>query len=335
MACPPVILFTYEGSVFGRKMDWYFTLAGLKYMHCITLNRLPRPVLEKLGVKYRRIPILAIGRDIYCDTRLIINKLEELFPENRVSSQSPFEKGLEHVFETWLIDGGPFWRTAGLIPPDAEILKDEEWCNDRLEMTGNRFNIETIKKGRPENVAHARMYFNTMENELLADGRKFLLGGPEPTLLDIHGIWTFHWATSKGFRLRETLDKEGVIDEKHFPRTYAYVDRFVDAIATKQLNNGKPEKLSDEETIKAVLDSDFFEAEGAVDELDPLKLKKGQLVEIWPVESGFNHHDKGELVSISVGEVVIASKPQVGDGLLRIHYPRTNIRISPLSGLKL
>lgn len=316
-------------------MDWYFALSGLKYKHCITLNRLPRPVLEKLGIKYRRIPILAIGRDIYCDTRLIINKLEELFPENRVSSRSPFDKGLEHVFETWLIDGGPFWRTAGLIPPDSDILKDEEWCKDRLEMTGNKFNAESIKKGRPENVAHARMYFNTMENELLADGRKFLLNGADPTLLDIHGIWTFHWATTKGLLLREALDKEGTVDEKQFPRTFAYVDRFADAMAKKQLKNGKPEKLSDEETIKTILDSDFFEPEGKVDERDPLKLKKGQVVEIWPVESGFNHHDKGELVSIGVNEVAIASKTEVGDGLLRIHYPRANIRISPVSGLKL
>ena len=93
--------------------------------------------------------------------------------------------------------------------------------------------------------------------------------------------------------------------------------------------NGKPERLSDEDAIRAILDSDFFEPEGHVDEGDPLKLQKRQLVEIWPVDSGFNHHDKGELVSIGVNEVVIESKPEVGDGVLRIHYPRTNIRISP------
>jgi glutathione S-transferase len=335
MAHPPIILFTYESSVFGRKMDWYFALSGLKYMHCITLNRLPRPVLEKLGIKYRRIPILAIGRDIYCDTRLIINKLAELFPENRVGSKNPFEKGLEHVFETWLVDAGPFWRTAGLIAPDADILKDDAWCKDRLEMSGKNFDADTLRKGRPENVAHARMYFNTMEDELLADGRNFLLNGPDPTLVDIHGIWTFHWTISKSLPLWGALEKEGAIDKKQFPKTFAYVDRFADALAKKQQENGKPERLSDEEAIRTILDSEFFEPEGGVDEGDPLKLKKGQLVEIFPIDSGFNHHDKGELVSIGVNEVVIESKPEVGDGVLRIHYPRTNIRISPVTGSKL
>lgn len=335
MAQPPIILFTYDGSVFGRKMDWYFGLSGLKYSKCITLNRLPRPVLEKLGVKYRRIPILSIGRDIYCDTRLIIRKLEELFPQNSVSSKNSFDKGLEHLFESWLIDSGPFWRTAGLIPPDSEILSDPEWSKDRLEMTGRPIDGETLRKGRPENVAHVRMYFDMMENELLADGREFLMGGSAPTLVDVHGIWTFHWATSKNVGLWEALEKDNVINEQQFPKTFAYVERFSKTLAKKQEENGEPKRLSDDETIKMILDSDFFESEGDIDERDPLKLKKGQTVEIWPVESGFNHHDKGELLSITVNEVVIASKPQQGDGLLRIHYPRTNIRISPVAGSKL
>lgn len=42
---------------------------------------LPRPeITDVLGVKYRRIPILAIGNDIYCDTSLIADVLERRFP---------------------------------------------------------------------------------------------------------------------------------------------------------------------------------------------------------------------------------------------------------------
>lgn len=42
---------------------------------------LPRPELsEKLGVSYRRIPILAIGNDVYCDSSLIASALERRFP---------------------------------------------------------------------------------------------------------------------------------------------------------------------------------------------------------------------------------------------------------------
>ncbi|KIX94058.1 uncharacterized protein Z520_10084 [Fonsecaea multimorphosa CBS 102226] len=331
---PPIILFTYDISVFGRKMDWYFTLSGLKYFHCIVLNRLPRPVLEKLGIQYRRIPILAIGRDIYCDTRIIIDKLEELFPESRIGSDSPFEKGLSHLFENWLIDGGPFWRTAGLIPPTAEVMHDKAWLQDRANMSGRNFDMQTLGSGRAEALSHARMYFNLMETELLADGRQYLLDTPGPTLADIHGIWTFDWTLQEKMHMYEYLEKE-VIGPTQFPKTFAYVDRFRKAISQRQHQTGMPEELSSEETIERILASEFFEPEGAVDPLDPLKLDKGQMVEIFPVESGFTHHDKGELVSIGVKEVVISSKTNVGEGRLRLHFPRVNFRIQPLAESKL
>ena len=41
---------------------------------------LPRPDLaDRLGVKYRRIPVLAIGKDVYCDSSLIATVLERNF----------------------------------------------------------------------------------------------------------------------------------------------------------------------------------------------------------------------------------------------------------------
>lgn len=42
---------------------------------------LPRPILTKtFALSYRKIPVLAIGREIYCDTSLIIEALEHFFP---------------------------------------------------------------------------------------------------------------------------------------------------------------------------------------------------------------------------------------------------------------
>jgi hypothetical protein len=64
-------------------------------------------------------------------------------------------------------------------------------------------------------------------------------------------------------------------------------------------------------------------------------LKKGELVEMFPTDSGMNHHDKGELVAIGVNEVVVKSEVPGGKGHLRIHYPRTNFKIQQVSGEKL
>jgi glutathione S-transferase len=42
---------------------------------------LPRHELSGLlGISYRRIPVLAIGNDVYCDTSLIASALERRFP---------------------------------------------------------------------------------------------------------------------------------------------------------------------------------------------------------------------------------------------------------------
>lgn len=46
-------------------------------------SMLPRPILtDTFGLTYRKIPIVAIGKDIYCDTSLIIEALEHFFPSS-------------------------------------------------------------------------------------------------------------------------------------------------------------------------------------------------------------------------------------------------------------
>ena len=213
-------------------------------------------------------------------------------------------------------------------------MHDKEWLQDRASMTGRKFDIETLKQGRGECLSHVRMYFNQMENELLVDGREYLLGTKEPTLAGIHAIWTFDWTLQEQMHMFEYLEKD-VINADQFPKTFAYVERFRQAVATKQEENGKSKELSDEETIDRILSSECFEPEGMVDPRDPLKLKKGQMVEVWPIESGFSHHDKGELISLGMKEVVMSSKPNVGQGQLRLHFPRVNFRIQPVAESKL
>ena len=72
-----------------------------------------------------------------------------------------------------------------------------------------------------------------------------------------------------------------------------------------------------------------------MDSADPLQLKKGQSVEMWPIDSGMNHHDKGELLSIGVRETCVKSEVPGGKGNLRVHYPRTNFKVVPVREARL
>ncbi len=284
---------------------------------------------------------MAIGRDVYCDSRLMFDKLEELFPENRLGAQEPFEKGIEYLLENWVNEGGPFHRTALLIPPTADVMNDPEWIKDRIEMTGQPFNKDALAAMRPDGLVHSRMYFDMAENMLMGDGRMYILNTPEPSLADIHGkcrrwvvhsyltgtgIWTYDWTLQRENNMYAELEKE-VISQKTFPKVFAWIDRLREAYEAATEKNGKAEVISDRDAIDKILASDYFETEGHVDKLDPLQLTKGQMVDISPVDSGFSHHDKGELLSLGLKEVVIKKAVPNGQGQIRVHFPRINFSI--------
>jgi len=152
---------------------------------------LPRPDVKDIGTVYRRIPILAIGRDIYNDTRLVISKLEELFPQSpKLSTTSPDHKAIERLLEHWAVEEGLFKLAARLIPSDTPILQDPKWADDRADYSGARSTKESIAKGRPEALVEMARAFEILETTMLADDRDWILKTGQPSLADIEGMWS-------------------------------------------------------------------------------------------------------------------------------------------------
>ena len=113
---------------------------------------------------------------------------------------------------------------------------------------------------------------------------------------------------------------------------FAWINRFDKAIKTAEGSAPKPVTLKGAEAVRHVAQAEFSETEGEVDDTDPLGLKKGQDVESWPVDSGFRHHDRGRLVSLTAREVVLAAQSKIGGKEVRIHHPRWNFRTRAVSG---
>lgn len=45
---------------------------------------MPRPqLLDAFSLTYRKIPVLSIGREVYCDTSIITEALESQYPDNQ------------------------------------------------------------------------------------------------------------------------------------------------------------------------------------------------------------------------------------------------------------
>jgi glutathione S-transferase len=130
---------------------------------------------------------MSIGRDVYCDTRIILQKLEQLFPEGTIGASQPDQKALEKLLEIWTIDGGMFNRAAQLIPASMPLLNDPKFTKDREDYNGRSWDKSKIEANRPEALAHIRNAFNLLETTLLADDREWILKTEKPSLGDIEG----------------------------------------------------------------------------------------------------------------------------------------------------
>lgn len=140
-------------------------------------------------------------------------------------------------------------------------------------------------------------------------------------------IWPFDWLVG----MKGALPAD-VISERQFPKVYAWIKRFGEAVRAAKSSGPKVVTLKGPEAVSFVSDANLAESGGHVDAADPLGLGEGQEVEVWPIDSGFNHHDRGRLVSLTPDEVVLASRTKTGQDAVRIHFPRWGFRVVRAGG---
>ncbi len=119
--------------------------------------------------------------------------------------------------------------------------------------------------------------------------------------------------------------------KENFPKIYAWIDRFSSTLKAARNSAPKVVTLKGPEAIQYITQAEFTEPSGEVDAQDPLGLKKGQDVESWPIDSGFNHRDRGQLVALTRQKVVLKAQAKIGHKDVHIHHPRTNFRIRAVS----
>jgi hypothetical protein len=84
---------------------------------------MPRPDLATIGVQYCCIPVLSIGRDIYCDTTLILDKLEQLYSGSHMAGKMGTDKVLIELLQKWT-DLDVFSRACESTPPDFPAMSN-------------------------------------------------------------------------------------------------------------------------------------------------------------------------------------------------------------------
>jgi hypothetical protein len=138
-------------------------------------------------------------------------------------------------------------------------------------------------------------------------------------------VWPFHWLTG----LKGALPPDQISAEQ-YPKAFAWINRFQATVSAAAKSLGKAKTIKGPEAAASIRLSEFAEEIGGVDPNDPSGLKKGQNVEVWPIDTGFRNKDKGQLVALSVSEIVIETKTQDGK-TVRVHAPRHGFRVRPSS----
>src|SRR5260370_37911719 len=79
---PEIILHQYVTSPFSENVRKIFAHKKITWRSVDQPVIMPKPKLVPLTGGYRRIPVLQIGADVWCDTGIMIRKSEEMKPES-------------------------------------------------------------------------------------------------------------------------------------------------------------------------------------------------------------------------------------------------------------
>lgn len=185
-----LILHHYPMSPFAEKVRLIFGFKGLNWSSVHIPNIMPKPDLTALTGGYRKTPVLQIGADIYCDTALIADVLEERAPKPTL-----YPGGIaaaSRLLAQWA-DSTLFWtaipfamQPAGLahlfegMPPEAI----KAFGDDRVAFRAN------MPRMRPADANAAfGLYLERLEETL---GAQAFFFGAAPSIADFsiyHCLW--------------------------------------------------------------------------------------------------------------------------------------------------
>ncbi|MEJ0027614.1 MAG: glutathione S-transferase family protein [Rhizomicrobium sp.] len=306
MTTDEIILHNYPNSPFSEKIRVAFGIKGLAWRSVVQPVIMPKPDLIPLTGGYRKIPVLQIGADLYCDTPLILRELERRFP---APSPSPQNKGAPYAIGLWA-DRQMFPAAVAIIFGEIGDLVPEDFKKDRAAMSGGSFSSEALKRAVPFMRDQYRAHLAFLSDQL-ADGRPFW-GGAQAGLADIHAFMN-PWFVANALPHKA---KEMTVE---FPVIEAWYER------VKAIGHGAKSDMSPAEAL-AVARAATPTAQDAADPHDPNGRKPGDKVTVAADDYG-RDPVAGTLVFSNAREIAIRrSDPAVGEVV--VHFPRAGFTVT-------
>jgi glutathione S-transferase len=200
---PDILFHQYDSSPFSEKVR---VCLGIKKLAWAAVDQpviMPKPELVALTGGYRRIPVMQIGADIYCDSQLIVRELERRFPEPTLFPQG--DHGLAHANAMWS-DRTIFQAAVAIIFGGLGDKVPAAFVNDRVALSGRSFDPVAMQAAVPHMEAQMRAHVALLSDQL-ADGRRFLTGD-RAGLVDAnsyYNLWFIRSAFPPAARLFENM----------------------------------------------------------------------------------------------------------------------------------
>ncbi len=305
-----IIFHHYPPSPVSEKIRAGFGVKSLSW-RSVEQNRLPdRPELFAMTGGYRRIPVMQIGADIYCDTQCILMELEDRFPEPSFFPNQG--AGLPFALSRWT-DGPVFdlaFRVA-LAPVAADL--PPAFVADRARLyIGADADMEKERADLPHTLAQLRAQIGWLEARF-ETGRPYVLGDV-PGMPDLLA-WYIVWFVKERYAEAEAFFAE-------FPKLNAWAERMA------AIGHGTSTPMTPAEALDIAKNATSMMPE-AGDPGDPQGLEPGMTVTISPLGDSGERPVEGSIRAVGRERIAINNHhPLCGDVL--VHFPRVGYRVTAL-----
>jgi glutathione S-transferase len=318
-----VIVHHHDAGYYSEKVRALLGAKGLTWHSVIEPLISPKPDFARLTGGYERVPVLQIGADFYCDSKLALLEIERRWPSDCSLS------GLDYVINAW-VDKILTPATFAVALPDMAPQMAPEFVQDRAELYGPSFDLQAIASASVPMAAQWRAQVSWLESALATSGQPFLAGS-SPTIADVAAyipLWFFgvRLALAKDLATPHTPKNTRPIPAKR-PDSSDHARRLLDgfehlaawADRMSALGQGDRREATYAEAFAIARDSTPIPAP-AHDASDPLGIMPGAAVNVIADDST-RDPVAGKLLAATPERIVLAREDE-DLGRVHVHLPR-------------
>jgi glutathione S-transferase len=317
-----LVVHHHDAGYYSQKVRSFLGIKGVRW-HSVNEPLIsPKPEFVRLTGGYQRVPMLQVGSDLFCDSKLALLELERRAPGPAASGP------LDFVVNAW-VDKVMTPATFAVGLPDMTPAMPPIFIQDRAELYGPSFDLEAIKGASVLMSAQWRAQVAWLEDALQRSGGEFLTGDA-PTIADV-AAFTPIWFVNVRLQVAESLrTPTDPADTKPVPEARAatdHVEALLDGFERVKDWRDRMIALGEGDRRAATYEDAFALAAAtepapapAHDRSDPLGLTPGTAVTVIADDS-VRDPVTGTLVAATPERIVVAREEE-GLGRLHVHFPR-------------